>query len=152
MKLSRRQIAYRKYLKSDHWKLVRGEAVLRDGHKCVECGDNYRLNVHHHTYPSDWYQTSLEHVITLCRDCHRLEHGLPMLSLFENLYRHIWRDLGAGREVSVGRWLALEVEAILPCEIEDLITIRRMAYIVRGEPWKGQPLTSPADYPALVGS
>lgn len=68
--------AYQAFLNSDFWLKIRGQCLDRDGHTCAKCGATRKLQAHHHKYPADWYQTTLEHLTTLCRKCHRAEHGL----------------------------------------------------------------------------
>lgn len=50
--------------------------MVRDGEACVRCGTQGRLQVHHLTYRSPWESCTLVDVETVCRKCHRLEHGL----------------------------------------------------------------------------
>lgn len=73
---SKRQEAYWEYLESDHWKAIRGQALDRDGHKCVKCGSVKWLQVHHLRYRGRPEDTELGDLETLCRHCHRQEHGI----------------------------------------------------------------------------
>lgn len=75
MKLSKRQKKYREYLASEDWTKLRSEALERDGGKCVICDSVEGLQVHHHRYPKNVKDSSLDDVETLCKVCHRLEHG-----------------------------------------------------------------------------
>jgi hypothetical protein len=68
-----RALPYAEYLQSDHWKIVRADALVRAGERCQLCNSHVKLNVHHRTYlnrgdeqPSD--------LIVLCNDCHRTFH------------------------------------------------------------------------------
>ncbi len=72
--MKRSKQAYREFLQSDFWKEISAKARERDG-KCVSCGSVKLLQAHHVHYPDDWYQTKLEDLETLCRWCHRKEHG-----------------------------------------------------------------------------
>jgi len=74
-KPTKRQLAYREYLKTDHWKQFRASAHERDGGKCVKCGSTDRVQVHHHNYRFPFETCTLEDVETLCLECHRREHG-----------------------------------------------------------------------------
>lgn len=82
--LTEHQKAYRKYLLTDHWKALRERALERDGRACQwdigngeVCGEtNGPLNVHHVKYRKTFEETRLEDLKTLCRTCHRIEHGL----------------------------------------------------------------------------
>jgi 5-methylcytosine-specific restriction endonuclease McrA len=70
-----RRTQYREvYLRSDHWKRVRREALERAGNKCQRCSASGPLDVHHRTYkrlggelPSD--------LQVLCRTCHDAVHA-----------------------------------------------------------------------------
>lgn len=66
---------YNVYLKSDHWKKVRQETLDRDGHRCVICGGQNSLNVHHlrYDYTGCEYPSDL---VTLCEQCHGELHRL----------------------------------------------------------------------------
>lgn len=75
MRLSKRQKAYREYLKSEHWEALRESALVRDGRKCVLCSSTDRLQVHHKVYRGRLEEGLLEDLETLCRKHHRLEHG-----------------------------------------------------------------------------
>lgn len=75
-------IRYRQWLQSSTWKQLRALAIERDG-KCVKCGSVKSLNVHHIEYPSNWNDTKLNQLQTLCRDCHRAEHGKIGSELFK---------------------------------------------------------------------
>ena len=47
----------------------------RDDHKCVKCGNNENLNVHHKTYKHLFDEYGhLEDLETLCKECHKEEH------------------------------------------------------------------------------
>lgn len=60
--------------KDPRWKKRRDEIVVRDGHKCQECGSTVGLQVHHRYYrknrdPWDYPDFCL---VTLCDGCHEL--------------------------------------------------------------------------------
>lgn len=77
--------AYNEYLKSPEWAMVSTECKQRDGYKCRVCGcNNERLNVHHVSYPFDVYDTTVNDVITLCEDCHKLVHQLKKIYKWES--------------------------------------------------------------------
>lgn len=75
--LSRKE-NYALFLESDFWKEIRVECFRRDGWMCRFCGtgSSGKLQAHHVHYPEDWYKTTLDHLITLCRKCHEKEHGI----------------------------------------------------------------------------
>jgi hypothetical protein len=63
------------YLKSDHWKAVRGRALLRAGGYCAGCRRQMRhLEVHHLTY-RNLGQEKESDLMVLCHRCHEKEHG-----------------------------------------------------------------------------
>ena len=57
----------------------RDAALERDGHRCVRCGSEEQLVVHHkdgNGRGASNPNNSLENLETLCRACHATEHGL----------------------------------------------------------------------------
>lgn len=70
------QTRYQAYLKSDHWKKLRLNCLVRDGHKCTRCASVSNLEVHHVRYRHPWEMGVLGDVIVLCGECHGAEHGL----------------------------------------------------------------------------
>jgi len=68
-----RRMDYGYYLRTEHWKQVKLDALDRAGHKCQVCGSIERLQVHHNTYERRG-QERPEDVIVLCHDCHTLFH------------------------------------------------------------------------------
>jgi 5-methylcytosine-specific restriction endonuclease McrA len=46
----------------------------RDGWRCQNCGTSDSLQVHHMTWRSRMGDDSLENLITLCAQCHKLLH------------------------------------------------------------------------------
>ena len=70
----RREFASRDdYMKSYEWLRVRMIVMKRDGYRCVKCGGQDRLCVHHLTY-ARLYHERLEDLQTLCARCHYLAH------------------------------------------------------------------------------
>jgi 5-methylcytosine-specific restriction endonuclease McrA len=72
--LTRKQ-RYAKFLKSQEWQDQRRKVIARDHGKCTNCGSRKRPQVHHKRY-SVWGHEPLEDLELLCRNCHRLAHGL----------------------------------------------------------------------------
>lgn len=67
---------YAEKLKNPKWQKKRLEILSRDNFKCAYCGDDTStLHVHHEIYigKNPW-DTPDEHLITLCDDCHYVEH------------------------------------------------------------------------------
>jgi len=107
MKLTVRQKAYREYLRSEHWKQLRLSAIERDGGKCVRCPSSDRLQVHHRVYRGRWEDGVLEDVESLCRKCHRLEHGYGSTD-FESKWREIERCFRYQKRPAITQWLELK--------------------------------------------
>lgn len=74
--LTKRQKQYREYLKGEHWKTIRSEAIKRDNGKCVDCEGVYRIQVHHKVYRTPLESCTVDDLETKCRECHRIEHGI----------------------------------------------------------------------------
>lgn len=63
---------YADYFKDPRWTEYRKRVLERDKNSCTVCGSSKQLQVHHRLYchgnaPWDY---DLEHVVTLCKDCH----------------------------------------------------------------------------------
>ncbi len=57
-------------------------ALERDGNKCVECGSDYKLNVHHIQKVCEGGENTLSNYKTLCIHCHINAHeGEPVANL-----------------------------------------------------------------------
>lgn len=71
-------MTYSEKLKDPKWQKKRLEVMQRDEFRCVRCNDDSKtLNVHHQYYikgrdPWDYPEMLL---ITLCEDCHEVEHN-----------------------------------------------------------------------------
>ena len=50
--------------------LVKPFVLERDGYKCVKCGTNDTLHVHHIVHRSDGGTNSINNLVTLCQNCH----------------------------------------------------------------------------------
>ena len=67
---------YRKLLKNINWLNKRKVILDRDHHKCVLCGSDFNLNVHHSYYTvglNPWEYPD-ESLVTLCESCHLEYH------------------------------------------------------------------------------
>jgi len=64
-----------RYYRSEHWKQVRGERMEFDCWKCVRCHKTERLQVHHLQYEL-FAESVVDHLITLCIECHQSIQGL----------------------------------------------------------------------------
>lgn len=70
--------AYREYLQTEHWRVLRSSVLDRDGHKCRKCGSGKFLQVHHRIYRTLWTETIADDLVTLCNDCHEREHDIHL--------------------------------------------------------------------------
>ena len=71
-----KNLPYNEYLKTDHWKSVRKDALKRSKYRCQLCNNNTSLQVHHRTYEN----LGNEHygdLIALCQTCHEKHHNIP---------------------------------------------------------------------------
>ena len=70
-------IQYKDKLKDSRW-LAKRQAVLeRDSFRCVICGSNNGLNVHHsaYIYGREPWEYDNKYLVTLCHECHAKLHG-----------------------------------------------------------------------------
>lgn len=72
--MTKRKREYLAYMKSEHWYSLRRAVLARDGYKCVVCGADYNLQVHHKRYRKDFQDMPMECLITVCRNCHKTLH------------------------------------------------------------------------------
>jgi hypothetical protein len=117
MQATRRQKAYREYLKTTHWKHLRKAAIERDGGHCVRCPSDDRLQVHHLIYRGKPEDTLLSDLETLCRKCHRLTHGFGPTD-FESQCREIEKSFNQLKRPPVSAWKKLKA---LRCGSDDEI-------------------------------
>lgn len=63
------------------WKWIRNEIIIRDNYECQECGSlggrkgDTELHVHHIEQVQDGGSDDRDNLITLCDECHVLEHS-----------------------------------------------------------------------------
>ena len=81
---------YNDLLQSKEWAKKREEILLRDGHKCVNCGSKLNLQVHHRQYHllreskkfiKPWEYKTM-YLITLCLNCHKIGHNYYKVPVF----------------------------------------------------------------------
>jgi len=75
--LSPEQIAYRAYLRTPRWRILRWVRRHIDGNRCRMCGTSQRLEVHHHSYThrgGSWLRELFD-LTTVCAACHGKAHG-----------------------------------------------------------------------------
>jgi len=72
-----KDLLLKQYQKLYPWAI---EAMVRDGYKCVDCGESNRdkLIVHHldESREAGRLNNNLDNLVTLCRICHSKRHGL----------------------------------------------------------------------------
>ena len=68
-----KNIPYKEYLKTDHWKEVRNKALYRAKYKCQLCSSKENLNVHHNTYENRGQEKDQD-LVVLCQKCHGKFH------------------------------------------------------------------------------
>ena len=71
-------MTYEEQLQDPRWKAKRQEIIDRDWGYCTLCMSSKNLQVHHKKYVSGWmaWEYPDVYLITLCSDCHKLEHNL----------------------------------------------------------------------------
>ena len=58
---------------------VRKAVYRRDDYRCVLCGDNRAIHVHHVRHRSQGGQSILANLVCLCPACHAIAHGETVL-------------------------------------------------------------------------
>lgn len=67
---------YADFLETPYWKAIAKYVKDRDGNRCVKCGSDRRLHVHHLNYQHHGDELHhLEDLICVCRNCHKEIHG-----------------------------------------------------------------------------
>lgn len=74
--MTARQLEYEAYRLTPHWENLRQTVLCRDGRKCVKCGSRERLQAHHKFYRPKFEDSIPDDLITLCRPCHEMVHGI----------------------------------------------------------------------------
>ena len=73
---TRKFVNYYSYIRSGRWRRVRRERLRIDGFKCAICGARENLQVHHMSYERLGQTGEIFDLITLCRECHAMIHGI----------------------------------------------------------------------------
>ena len=126
-----RQEEYQKFLKSAFWRKLRDRRVKKDG-CCKNCGGLERLQAHHKVYPSDWYQTTMRQLVTLCRSCHRLEHGMKPWYSFERAGWRLDRAIMRQQPLLKSDWLEFKTKLLPDRRNEALAYLMMHYYMMRG--------------------
>ena len=71
------------------------DVLSRDGYKCVNCGSQRNINVHHiiGLRIDDDKSTDITSMVTLCRSCHSKEHYNPTSIITEDILKKIHFDM-----------------------------------------------------------
>lgn len=75
---TRKFIDYYSYIKSSRWRRVRRKRLRIDGFQCAICGAKENLQVHHQSYERLGQQGEVFDLVTLCRECHAMIHGIKI--------------------------------------------------------------------------
>lgn len=72
--IEKQKRAIRRRIEDEPWAL---EALERDDYKCVDCGTEKSLVVHHldESRKTGKLNNDLQNLVTLCRHCHAIRHG-----------------------------------------------------------------------------
>lgn len=74
--LPARKERYREYLRSDHWLRFRASVLKKRGLICEQCNtQQVSVDLHHLTYVRLGEERESD-VEVLCRDCHKIRHGI----------------------------------------------------------------------------
>lgn len=69
------------YLKSEKWQTLRIAALAENDASCILCKKRSMENdVHHFYYPPSFWDTKVDDVVILCRECHDFVHDLMALT------------------------------------------------------------------------
>ena len=70
-----KEMEYKEYLNTPHWKFTRDCAIEYYGDNCCLCGSAAEINVHHRNYDNKGNE-KMQDLIVLCNDCHSKFHGI----------------------------------------------------------------------------
>jgi len=72
--MSSKKRIYLEYIRSEHWLILRMQALQRDKFRCARCGNRRFLHVHHVHYKDDLATCTVDDLLTLCEKCHKKIH------------------------------------------------------------------------------
>lgn len=70
---TQQKTTHAQYLETGHWAELRVRLFHKDGHRCCGCGSQDRLQGHHANY-RNYYDCTLDDLVTLCYICHKGIH------------------------------------------------------------------------------
>lgn len=89
-KKKRKRIITSRSLKIKEFQEIRDVILERDGFKCVECGSEYMIQVHHTIALSEGGDNNPNNLTTLCYNCHMQKHeGDPVYDLMKCKLEHL---------------------------------------------------------------
>ena len=65
---------YDDYLKTKEWNALRQDCFKRFGDCCMGCGSHRNIQAHHVFYPRVIQETKVDHLMSLCAECHKAVH------------------------------------------------------------------------------
>ena len=68
--------AYEMFLESEFWRRLSWECREKAGFVCQRCKKEAQCQAHHTLYREHWFDTKLEDLECICRECHEEEHGI----------------------------------------------------------------------------
>ena len=80
---------YLAYLESKKWAELRNWRLKLDDYKCAICGNPHSLEVHHLLYPTVLGTESINHIVTLCKNCHQIVEKRKSASIYR---KYNWYD------------------------------------------------------------
>lgn len=73
--MTRREL-YELFLDCQWWRDLSFERRKRSKFRCDRCGKREQCQSHHKFYRDHWFDTQLEDLECVCRECHAKEHGI----------------------------------------------------------------------------
>lgn len=110
---------YGDYLRTPHWRVMRGVAMKRANGMCEQCQIAYADDVHHLTYERLGAENP-EDIVALCRACHAKAHGkrVPAVETDIPSFVTLPAALAGDRLKGAERYMGLEERT--PEEIEKV--------------------------------
>ncbi|SMO96020.1 HNH endonuclease [Fodinibius sediminis] len=109
--------SYREKLTDQRWIKKREKVRDRAGNKCIFCGKDHSLEVHHTYYRYGWepWEYPLDSLMCLCSDCHkeRAKQEFRFRTFMPNLTRKELKLLRKGISSLLNRFEREDVEALI---------------------------------------
>ena len=92
---------YQEYLKSEHWKNLRGQKIRGKGAICEICGSKENINIHHMEY-KNIYDIKAYQLRVLCKTCHETIHNhLKLFPLKKYCFAELQFIVKRNREIAI---------------------------------------------------